>query len=335
MATINDICKMVGVSKATVSRAINGTGQVRKETKKAIFDAMDELNFRPNSLAQALATNKSNSIGIVLSDFDGNYFGRLLKQASQTAEKTGKQLIVTDGHNSAKREKEAIQFLVDRKCDVIILYTRKMSVDDIIELKHSTSIPIVNVGRDLPASAGYAISFDHKHATEIAVEHLIDLGHKDIIYIGPKPITPTTILRLQAFEEKLRYHSLTAQERHFSCSGFTVYGGYEACQNLLEAKVPFSAIFAACDDIAIGAMKALSDAGIKVPEEVSIVGIDNEEKSAFVTPALTTVELPIKTMTLHAMQIAQQLAEGKPVTHGSKTFTGELILRHSATSANT
>ncbi|MGF1683903.1 LacI family transcriptional regulator [Photobacterium makurazakiensis] len=331
MATINDISKMVGVSKATVSRAINGTGQVSDKTKKAIFEAMDELNFRPNSLAQALATNKSNSIGLVLSDFDGNYFGRLLKQASQTAEKTGKQLIVTDGHNSAKREKEAIQFLADRKCDVIILYTRKMSVDDIIELKRSISIPIVNVGRDLPTSAGYAIGFDHKHAAQIAIEHLIELGHEDIIYIGPEPKTPTTELRLQAFEETLEQHKFTAQGRHFVTSGFTVYGGYEACQELLKSKVSFSAIFAASDDIAIGAMKALSEAGIKVPEQVSIVGIDNEEKSAFVTPSLTTVELPIKTMTLHAMHIAQQLAEGEPVTNGSKTFTGELILRHSAT----
>ncbi|MCQ1060479.1 LacI family DNA-binding transcriptional regulator [Photobacterium sp. DNB23_23_1] len=335
MATINDISKMVGVSKATVSRAINGTGQVSKETKKAIFEAMDALNFRPNSLAQALATNKSNSIGIVLSDFDGNYFGRLLKQASQTAEKTGKQLIVTDGHNCAKREKEAIHFLADRKCDVIILYTRKMSVSDIISLKRSISTPIVNVGRDLPASAGYTVGFDHTHAAQIAITHLIDLGHKDIIYIGPEPTTPTTRLRFQAFEEKLEQHQLVAQDRHIICPDFTVYGGYDACQQLLKVKVPFSAIFAASDDIAIGVMKALSDAGIKVPEDVSVVGIDNQEKSAFVTPSLTTVELPIKAMTLHAMQIAQELAEGKQVTNGSKLFTGELIVRHSATPPNT
>ncbi len=150
MATINDICKKVGVSKATVSRAISGNGKVKESTREAIFKAMEELNFRPNSFAQALATNRSNSIGLVLPDFDGHYFGSLLKQATQAAEKTGKQLIVTDGHNDAEQEKEAVHFLSDRRCDVIILYSRKLSVEEIIALKNSVTPPIIVVGRSLP-----------------------------------------------------------------------------------------------------------------------------------------------------------------------------------------
>ena len=130
MATITDVCKLAGVSKATVSRVINGTGQVKESTRKVVFEAMQSLQYRPNSLAQALANKKSNSIGLVLSTFDGNYFGSLLREATNVAHEAGMQLIVTDGRNDTKWEMEAINSLVDRYCDVIILYSRSLTQQD-------------------------------------------------------------------------------------------------------------------------------------------------------------------------------------------------------------
>ena len=133
MSTINDVGKLAGVSKATVSRAINNKSHVKESTRQAVFLAMEQLKFKPNSLAQALASNSSNSIGLIISDFDGDYFGILLKQAAMATEKAGKQLIVTDGHNDPLREIKAIESLVDRRCDVIVLYSRTLSQQDFID----------------------------------------------------------------------------------------------------------------------------------------------------------------------------------------------------------
>ena len=122
MATMLDVSIRAGVSKATVSRVLNGTGQVKESTRQQVFKAMEELGYRPNFLARSLANRTSNSIGLVVSTFDGFYFGRLLQQASRQTEAWGKQLIVTDGHDAPEREEEAVQMLADRQCDAIVLY---------------------------------------------------------------------------------------------------------------------------------------------------------------------------------------------------------------------
>lgn len=127
MTTMLDVSRRAGVSKATVSRVLNGTGQVKESTRQKVFKAMQALDYRPNFLARSLANRTSNSIGLVVSTFDGFYFGRLLQQASRQTESHGKQLIVTDGHDTPEREQEAVQMLADRQCDAIILYTRYMS----------------------------------------------------------------------------------------------------------------------------------------------------------------------------------------------------------------
>ena len=141
MSTIVDVCKLAGVSKTTVSRVINGTGQVKKSTRDAVEAAMEQLGYRPNSLAQALARKETNSIGLVISDFQGAYFGALLEQASTSAELAHKELFITDGHNDCKREYEAILRLEDRRCDAIVLYSRKMSMEQLQTLKQQLTVP--------------------------------------------------------------------------------------------------------------------------------------------------------------------------------------------------
>ncbi len=149
MATMLDVSIRAGVSKATVSRVLNGTGQVKESTRQQVFKAMEELGYRPNFLARSLANRTSNSIGLVVSTFDGFYFGRLLQQASRQTEAWGKQLIVTDGHDAPEREEEAVQMLADRQCDAIVLYTRHMSEQKIMSLIETIETPLVVINRDV------------------------------------------------------------------------------------------------------------------------------------------------------------------------------------------
>ncbi|WP_047045303.1 LacI family DNA-binding transcriptional regulator [Vibrio mexicanus] len=328
MTTISDVSRMAGVSKATVSRVINGTGQVKESTKELVNAVMKELNYKPSSVARALATRSGNSVGLVLSDYTGSYFGILLKQASVSADEMGKQLLIADGHNQAESELEAVHSLVEKKCDVIVLYSRMLSAEQVIALNKSIDIPLVNVGRILPDEAGFSIAFDQKNAVELAFDHLIELGHRDITYIGPAPTTPTSISRIEGFSlAKEKHQSLTITSRISHCS-FGFIEGYTTGKQLLENGEYGSAMLAASDDIAVGLIKAFTEQGISIPDEVSVVSIDNDPYSAFVTPALTTVDLPIQAIMARAMEVAQKLAQGE-VKFESEMMKGYLVLRDS------
>ncbi|KGY08340.1 LacI family DNA-binding transcriptional regulator [Vibrio sinaloensis] len=328
MATISDVSRMAGVSKATVSRVINGTGQVKESTRLLVESVMKDLNYKPSSVAQALATKRGNSIGLVLSDFTGSYFGLLLKQASISADKMGKQLLIADGHNQAEYELQAVHSLVEKKCDVVILYSRMLSEEQVIALNQSIDVPLINVGRRLPESAGFSVSFDQQHAVTMAVDHLVDLGHRAITYIGPSPDTPTSLSRLEGYLSAVEKHKIKESHRsHISCS-FGFIEGYSVGQQLVTSSSLPNAIVTASDDIAIGCIKAFSEHGISVPKQISIVSIDNDPCSAFVTPSLTTVDLPIRAITERAMDVAQQAIE-QQCFPPAEVIQGSLIIRHS------
>ncbi|MBD1574097.1 LacI family transcriptional regulator [Vibrio sp. S17_S38] len=331
MATINDVSKLAGVSKATVSRVINSKGQVKESTRNAIFQAMKDLNYKPNSLAQALATNSSNSIGLVVSFFDGYYFGILLKEATRISYEAGKQLIVTDGHNEIEREIEAVHALDARKCDVIIIYSRTMSTQDYLELQQSISVPLVVINRSLPDGLGHAVAFDQYHAAELAINYLVEQHHKDIAIITLSLDTQTGRTRLQAATETLSKHQILFDQRLLMETSGKLHDGYNACKALIKnrASQPFSAIFCFNDELAIGAIKALKEANIEVPEEVSVIGIDNEEIGTFFTPELTTIDIPIHQVTTLAMEKALTLSSGKSLTPSTEILKSKLIIRNS------
>ncbi|MGL4734503.1 MAG: LacI family DNA-binding transcriptional regulator [Enterovibrio sp.] len=330
MATINDICRITGFSKATVSRAINETGQVKESTRKVIHAAMQQLNFRPNLLAQALANKSGNSIGLVLSDFDGSYFGHLLKNAALVAEQTNKQLIVTDGHNEPEREKQAIYSLVDRRCSVLIVYTRHMPESDMLAIQQEIGLPIIFLGRALPLNSGYSVCFDNKHATLQAMEHLLSLGHSKIAYFGPPAVTPSGIVRMETYREMLQQSGVEYHEEWYQCSTYSIADGYHAAKRYLAQGTQCSALFAASDSIAFGAMQAFREAGLSLPNDMSIASIDDEELSAYMSPSLTSYRFPLAEMVHHAMAKALKLMDGESVPFESKVFRGALNIRSSA-----
>ena len=330
MATINDVCKLAGVSKATVSRVMNGKGPVKEETKKLIFDAMETLDYKPSLVAQALATNSSNSIGLIVSFFDGYYFGILLKEATRIAEESGKQLIVTDGHNQLETEIEAINSLVARKCDAILIYSRTMTADDYCDIQKKLPIPLVVINRTLPDGLGHAVAFDQYDASQMAIEHLIELGHKKIAMITLNMGSSTGQIRLKGAKETLEKHGITYDDNLTIIKNGKLEDGYQACKELLKRSSDITAIFCFNDHLALGAIKALKEMNIRVPEDISIVGIDNDEISAFLSPALTTINVPIQEITQLAMNKALQLISDKEVKPTTEILKGNLIVRDSS-----
>lgn len=328
MITMLDVSIRAGVSKATVSRVLNGTGQVKKSTREAVFKAMDELGYRPNFLAQSLANKSSNSIGLVVSNFDGPYFGRLLRQAAKQIEASGKHLVVTDGHDTPEDELQAVQLLADRRCDAIILYTRFTDEAALMALFERLPVPLMVINRDLPQARERCVFFEQQQAAFDAVNYLIAQGHRDIACITGPIDTPTAQARLAGYRQALAHHQIAFDPARVAHGDSSVPSGYHGCKALLAANAAFSALFASNDDMAIGAMKALCQAGKRLPQDVSIFGFDDEPSAAYLQPALSTVYLPIDMMIEAAIAQALRLLNGEEV-RPLTPFTGELKLRES------
>lgn len=330
MATMLDVSLRAGVSKATVSRVLNDTGQVKESTRKRVYQAMEDLGYRPNFLAQSLATRTSNNIGLVVSTFNGFYFGRLLQQASRQAEAYGKQLIVTDGHDAPEREELAVQMLADRRCDAIILYTRFMSEKAIIRLIDTTPMPLIVINREVFQAHDKCVFFEQQDAAFQAVDYLLTQGHHDIACITAPIHTPTGKARLMGYRKALEKHGIRWDPAKVKYGDSSMSRGYELCQELLQEGITFSALFACNDDMALGASKALYQAGLRIPQDVSLFGFDDAPSARWLEPGLSTVYLPIDNMITTAIDQAIRLAN-KETIEAIPPFTGTLVLRESVT----
>ncbi|AYN29062.1 LacI family transcriptional regulator [Buttiauxella sp. 3AFRM03] len=328
MVTMLDVALRAGVSKATVSRVLNGIGQVKETTREQVFSAMEELGYRPNFLARSLANRSSNSVGLVVSTFDGFYFGRLLQQASRQTEVWGKQLIVTDGHDTPQKELEAVQMLVDRHCDAIVLYTRFMSERTLLSLMNSIKVPLVVINRDVSQARDRCVFFEQQDAAFKATDYLIQQGHRDIACITVPISTPTGQARLMGYRQALQKHSIAFSEDRVKYGDSSMELGHKLCLELLESRVPFTALFACNDDMALGASKALHQAGVRIPQDISLFGFDDAPSAQWLEPALSSVYLPIDNMIITAINQAIKLANGESL-EAIPPFVGKLVLRES------
>ncbi len=328
MVTMQDVADKAGVSKSTVSRVLSGKVLLSQATRDRVNAAIAELGFRPNSLAQALANQKSNTLGLVVSNFEGPYFGRLLKTMAQQAELAGKQLMVTDGHDDPGREQEAVEMLVDRCCDAIILYSRYMPEVALVQLVESLPVPLIVMNRPVPGYPERGVVFDQSGSVAAAMDYLLAQGHRRIACIAGPQQTLTARTRLAAWQQALRSVGVEPEAEWIAEGDNLVDGGYRACQQLLARGTAFTALFASNDDMAIGAMRALREAGLRIPEQVSLFGFDDEPAAAYLSPALSTVHIPIEQMSELAVHQALRLAAGQPV-EALPTFSGQLRLRES------
>jgi len=223
----------------------------------------------------------------------------------------------------------AINMLVDRCCDAIVLYSRFIPEDKLMELIDELPIPLVVMNRQLPKAPERCIVFAQQEAAHAAVTHLLELGHRNIACITARMQTPTAQARLQGYRDALADYGIPYNPNLVAHGQNLIPSGYTACQELLRSGNPFSALFSCTDNMAEGAYRALSEAGLKIPDDVSVFGIDNELMAAFMTPSLSTVNIPVVDMTKAAIEQVIRLANGEEA-YAIPLFHGELVLRESA-----
>lgn len=334
MSTMQEVAKKAGVSKATVSRVLSGKGYVSEETRKQVFAAIEAAGYRPNLLARNLATSKSQCIGMVVTNtlYSGSYFSEILSQAAKKVEESGRQLILVDGKHSAQQEREAIEFLLDLRCDAIILYPRFLSIDDMDDIIEQTRQPIMVVNRRLRKHPSHAVCCDHKTSACEATQALIARGHQRIAFVTGSLDSPTALERLAGYKEALRQANLPADNQLIVEGKWTPACGAQAVTQLLEKQITFSALIASNDDMAVGALKQLNAAGLTVPEQVSLLGFDDIPVAPFLRPALSSVKAPVTGMIHEVIDRLISMLDGGDMST-NKDFTCGLILRESVAEA--
>ncbi|WP_371189086.1 LacI family DNA-binding transcriptional regulator [Thalassotalea maritima] len=328
MATIYEVSKLAGVSLATVSRVMNKNAKVSEKTRDKVLQAMEQLGYRPNSIARSLASNRSSSIGVMVAELHGPFFGSMMSGIEAECRAAGKHVIITTGHSNEASEKEGIEFLVSRSCDAIIVHSEALSDEYLITLSQSKT-PIYIVSRYIDQLTDHCVSLDNKHGGYLATKALINQGHKDIVYISGPEYKDDAKQRLQGHKQALAEHNIAFDETSVFYGDFQETGGVEGLSHFLKQKREFSAVACGNDEMASGAMKCAREHGFRLPEELSIIGFDDVMFANYLYPRLTTIHNPIADMGRSVTRMVLRDIYGQAATDIKQVFEPTLILRDS------
>ena len=324
--TITDIAERANVSISTVSRVLNDRGIVTQEKRQAVQAAIEDLNYRPNLFARGLAGGASHTIGVVTQDISGPFYDAILRGIRQGLSTSNYFPIFVDGYWQIKQEKQAIQTLLSRQVDGMVVLGGAIPEEELVQLSHK--LPLIVVGRNLPSLADHCIYLDDFAGAYKATEYLLELGHRRIAHITGILSHQDAVDRREGYLQALRDAGLTPDPDLIIEGDFMEQSGMLAVTMLLTQGRPFSAIFSANDQMALGARLALYRRNLRVPDDISLVGFDDQPSAAYMTPPLTTVRQPSMEIGKVAAETILDILDGESAY--ASVFPAELIIRESA-----
>ena len=325
--TLQTVAELAGVSPSTVSRILNGTAGVSQSKRVSVESAIQVLGFKPNFVARSLAGGRTLSVGVLTQYIDSPFYGAGIRGIEDVLTAAGYVPIVTSGFWDQTQERQRIQNLIDRRVDGLIILTSRLSDEELIAL--GQRLPVVVTGRDLEAEHLASLNFENFVAGCIAAEHLFDLGHKDIAVISGPSDHKDSDDRLDGIRASAMDRGLRLSMSSVVVGDYSERGGHRAMKTIIAGGQKFSGIIALNDQMAFGALLALQQAGLRVPEDISIVGMDDVSHSAFTVPPLTTVELPIHETGRRAAEILLKKLSGAPMQTDAQLLRSRLVTRHS------
>jgi LacI family transcriptional regulator len=328
--TIYDVARLAGVSAATVSRTLNGTGHVAASRRLAVEAAVEQLGYRPNTIARSLATRSTRTVALLLPDITNPFYAELVSGVhALTLEREYTMLLCTTGLDP-EQEERYLRVLRAKHVDGALVEGLVLAPERIAQFVHD-GFPIVCLDRDVDSSSVPLVQVDNREGGRIATEHLLALGHRRIAYVAGTP-SRTSEERMLGYRAALAAAGLGAQSLVVT-GGYTEEGGDRAVRELLAADTPPTAVFAANDLSAIGAMSAVVESGRNVPNDVSIVGFDDIRLARYTTPPLTTVHQPASAIARHAADVLLGMIGGREPSELRHSFVPELIVRGSTAPA--
>lgn len=289
---IKDVAKLSGVSTATVSHVINKTRFVRDATKQKVLEAIETAGYTPNIHARNLASGQSRTLGLIISDITNPFFPDLVKSIQERALELGYDVIVLNTNYEPERDAPYVQRLLELRVRGVMVLTTEMDLS-VIERLSSRKIPVVflDIGKVGPHTSNIRVNYES--GVHQAVEHLLELGHRQITFIGGPARFKSAQFRRQAFLRTMKKHGAALHTEPVICEGdFKLESGEQAVRDLLAMRNRPTAILAANDLMAVGAMRELKRAGLQVPRDISVVGCDDIWLAKLFDPQLTTIMIP-------------------------------------------
>lgn len=334
MSTIKDVARLAKVSIATVSRVINKSTSVKKDTRENVEKAMISLNYFPDANARALSQQTTNTIGIIVADVSDPFFGCMVSAVEKIASQTGNFLLIGNGYHNEQQERKAILQLMEHRCSALVVHAKMLKSEELA--KFMQQVPgMVLINRILPGFESRCITLDDRYGSYLAVRHLIQNGHKNIGYICSNHAISDAIDRLQGYKDGLQEQDITINDINIAYASPNEQGGEYAMVKLLERNCKITAIVCYNDSMAAGAMSVLYDNDIKIPDNISIIGFDDLAIARYLHPKLTTVRYPLQSMSQQAAELALALAKNENRTNNLiNLFTPTLTKRFSVKNFN-
>lgn len=328
MITIRDVARLAGVSVATVSRVLNNSALVSPETRENVMQAVSQLGYRPNANAQALATQVSDTIGVVVMDVSDPFFGALVKAVDTVAQQHNKYVLIGNSYHEAEKERHAIEVLIRQRCSALIVHAKVLCDEELASFLEQ--IPgMVLINRIVPGYAHRCVGLDNISGAMMATRMLQSNGHQRIGYLASAHRIEDDDQRKEGWLRALAEQGVSAPESWIGMGSPDMQGGEAAMVELLGRNLQLTAVFAYNDSMAAGALTALKDNGIAVPQHLSLIGFDDIPIARYTDPQLTTVRYPIVSMARLATELALLGAAGELDLQASHCFMPTLVRRHS------
>ncbi|MBX3604715.1 MAG: LacI family DNA-binding transcriptional regulator [Piscinibacter sp.] len=295
--TLADVARRAGVGLGTASRAISGQGSVAPETLARVQQAAAALGFQPSKVARALSRRTSDMVGIYVPDFSGDFYGPILQMVDAELRAVDRHMVAANGCGGGDRRQQAldgIRFLQERQCDGVLVMSNALRDTDYAALwKKLPRMVLLN--RRSPAHPENCFGTDHRRAGRLAARALLSRGHRDIACIGGPHSAPDNEDRMAGFHAELAAHGVQVPPERQVEGDFGLAGGQAAADELLRrGPRGYTALFCANDMMAMAAVSRFGAAGVRVPQDLAVLGYDDSALAAFTTPALTTVRVPIR-----------------------------------------
>ncbi|KVN15833.1 MULTISPECIES: LacI family DNA-binding transcriptional regulator [unclassified Burkholderia] len=325
MATLNEVARRAGVTAATVSNVLRNRGRVGADTRARVLDAVRALGYRPHLAARALAEGRAPTVALMVSSIANPFYPEFALAVEKAVRRNGQFLIVCNTNDNPPEGRAYLDQIAGTISEGILVTNANLHLPDLLDTQRR-GVPVVLCmweRPDAPPQALPCVAVDFRLAGRLAAQHLIELGHRDVgVIVGGRSETGVHAARFDGFAGAMREHGLDVAA--VACEPDTIDGGVHAARRLLDAKPHLSALFATNDLPAIGAMHAAAERGMRVPDDLSIVGITNIHLANDVRPALTTVAIPIGEAADLAVELLNALREAGGEGEGALPATARV-----------
>lgn len=331
-STIKDVARKANVSIATVSRILNNKTGFSEKTKNKVLRAIEEVGYQPNALARGLINKNTQTIGVLIPTVSNLFASEILSGIERQANDLGYSVIVCNTGGYGKMTTHYLQVLSEKRVDGIIIISQFI-LEDYYKILSGMEIPVVLVSTISFQFPIPYVKVDDRHAAFSATNYLINKGHTKIAMIAGNPRDPIAgIPRIEGYKSALLSQGLQINENYIiDCPSFNHHDGMIGMEEILQKKLDITAIFASSDELAAGAMSVAYRNGIKIPDQLSIIGYDNTQLSEMLTPSLTTVAQPLQDMGMVAATMFLEMKETGEVTQ-SRIMRHEIVERETVRS---